>query len=135
MTPFSKAAGSHEVCFGLTAPQDRILISFSRSCSSRNVYNGLSWNDARLYHDDTTEFLELEYRRFTVGGSRVRDLNLGRAIRELRIVEKVEDPRKSDSPCRKDKLIKPTRLTGTRNEQVLRKDFSTEVILSMLCPC
>ncbi|KRX51688.1 hypothetical protein T09_9303 [Trichinella sp. T9] len=49
-------------------------------------------------------------------------------------VEKIEDPRKSDSPCRKDKLIKPTRLTGTRNEQVLRKDFSTEVILSMLCP-
>ncbi|KRX70097.1 hypothetical protein T06_6907 [Trichinella sp. T6] len=41
-------------------------------------YDGPSWNDARLYHGDITEFLELEYRRSTVGGSRgrVRDLDL-----------------------------------------------------------
>ncbi|KRY46263.1 hypothetical protein T03_13183, partial [Trichinella britovi] len=41
-------------------------------------YDGPSWNDARLYHGDITEFLELEYRKSTVGGSRgrVRDLDL-----------------------------------------------------------
>ncbi|KRY47107.1 hypothetical protein T03_2286 [Trichinella britovi] len=41
-------------------------------------YDGPSWNNARLYHGDITEFLELEYRRSTVGGSRgrVRDLDL-----------------------------------------------------------
>ncbi|KRX25473.1 hypothetical protein T07_11362 [Trichinella nelsoni] len=32
-------------------------------------YDGPFWNDARLYHGDITEFLELEYRRSTVGGS------------------------------------------------------------------
>ncbi|KRY83243.1 hypothetical protein T4D_10529 [Trichinella pseudospiralis] len=31
-----------------------------------------SWNGARLYHGDITEFLELEYQRSTVGGSRGR---------------------------------------------------------------
>ncbi|KRZ59050.1 hypothetical protein T02_14050 [Trichinella nativa] len=41
-------------------------------------YDGPSWNDARLYHGDITEFLELEYRRSTVGGNRgrVRELDL-----------------------------------------------------------
>ncbi|KRY06917.1 Pol polyprotein, partial [Trichinella patagoniensis] len=41
-------------------------------------YDGPSWNDARLYHGDITEFLELEYRQSTVRGSRgrARDLDL-----------------------------------------------------------
>ncbi|KRX54292.1 hypothetical protein T06_14669 [Trichinella sp. T6] len=52
--------------------------------SVKLCYDGPSWNDARLYHGDITEFLELEYRKSTVGGSRgrVRDLDLERFPKE-----------------------------------------------------
>ncbi|KRZ11563.1 hypothetical protein T4B_14 [Trichinella pseudospiralis] len=60
------------------ADADQLAEPAPEPASGGVCYDGPSWNDARLYHGDITEFLELEYRRSTVGGSRgsVRDLDL-----------------------------------------------------------